>query len=94
MKRNWTSKAITTVLGTDEWEARVKAGEPLGFVFRETLAKQFHRIGFTVAEHLEVRAIVNQTPVYDLVFASRNPRALDFWNKIQKIDPYGQRQLF
>lgn len=94
MKRNWTSKAITTVLGTDEWEARVKAGEPLGLVFRETLAKQFHRIGFTVAEHMEVRAVVNQTPVYDLVFASRNPRALDFWNKIQMIDPYGQRQLF
>jgi three-Cys-motif partner protein len=94
MKRNYTSKAITAVLGTDEWEPRVKAGEPLGLVFRETLAEQFHRIGFQVAEHMEVRAFANQTPVYDLVFASRNPRAIDFWRKIQKINPYGQRQLF
>ncbi len=94
MKRNYTSKAITAVLGTDAWEPRVKAGEPLGLVFRETLAAQFHRIGFQVAEHMEVRAFGNQTPVYDLVFASRNPQAIDFWRKIQKINPYGQRQLF
>jgi three-Cys-motif partner protein len=94
MKRNHRSKAITAVLGTDAWEPRVLAGEPLGLVFRETLAAQFQRIGFQVAEHMEIRAFANQTPVYDLVFASRNARAIDFWRKIQKINPYGQRQLF
>jgi three-Cys-motif partner protein len=94
MKRNRSSKAITTVLGTDEWKPRVEAGEPLGLVFRETYALQFQRLGFEVAEHTEVRAQVNHTPIYDLVFASRNRRALSFWHKIQQIEPDGQRQLW
>jgi three-Cys-motif partner protein len=93
MKRNPTSKAITAVLGTDEWEPRVRAGEPLGLVFRETYALQFKRLGFIVAEHTEIRAEANNTPVYDLVFASRHHRALDFWRKIEAVAPNGQRQL-
>jgi three-Cys-motif partner protein len=95
MKRNIvrSRKAITEALGTDEWWPRVQAGEPLGLVIRETYQLQFRRLGFLVAEHMEIRAEASNTPVYDLVFASRNARAIDFWNKIQKIDPYGQRQL-
>jgi hypothetical protein len=51
MKRNHDkAKAITLVLGTDEWIERVDAGEPLGEVFRETYALQFRRLGFDVAE--------------------------------------------
>jgi three-Cys-motif partner protein len=94
MKRNYSSDAITRVLGTDEWEARVNAGEALGPVFRETYAKQFKGLGFETAEHMEIRAAATQTPVYDLVFASRSPRGLEFWRKIQKINPSGQRELF
>jgi hypothetical protein len=41
---------------------------------------------------MEIRA--GGTPVYDLVFASRSPRGMDFWRKIQKIRPSGQRELF
>jgi hypothetical protein len=41
---------------------------------------------------MEIRA--GRTPVYDLVFASRSPRGIDFWKKIQKISPSGQRRLF
>jgi three-Cys-motif partner protein len=94
MKRNYSSdEKITRVLGTDEWRARVDAGEKLGPVFRETYAEQFKRIGFTTAEHMEVRAYGSQTPVYDLVFASRHPKGLEFWQKIQKIQPSGQRTL-
>jgi three-Cys-motif partner protein len=95
MKRNPTSKAITTVLGTDEWIARYGAGEPLGLVFRETMSKQFERIGFQVARHKEIRAYANQTPIYDLVFASRHARGVEFWRKIEKINPVTQqRTLF
>jgi three-Cys-motif partner protein len=95
MKRNIKSarKAITEALGTEEWWPRVEAGEQLGLVIRETYQAQFRRLGFRVAEHMEIRGEKNNTPLYDLVFASRHPRAIDFWNKIQKIDPYGQRQL-
>jgi three-Cys-motif partner protein len=84
MKRNDTSKAISAVLGTDAWEPRVKAGEPLGLVFRETLAAQFRLSVSRWPEHMEVRAFANQTPVYDLVFASRNPRAIDFWRRSRR----------
>jgi three-Cys-motif partner protein len=94
MKRNYSSDAITRVLGTDEWRPRVERGEPLGVVFRETLAEQFRRLGFETAEHMEIRAHGTDTPVYDLVFASRSPRGMDFWKKIQVIRPGGQRELF
>jgi three-Cys-motif partner protein len=94
MKRNPSSKAITTVLGTEECKPRLDAGEPLGLVLRETYAKQFRKLGFEVAEHTEIRAQVNHTPIYDLVFASRNKRGLSFWKKIQEIEPDGQRPLW
>jgi three-Cys-motif partner protein len=81
------------VVGTDEWIPRVLAGEPPGPVLRETYAAQFERLVFKVAEHIEVRAADQRTPIYDLVFASRSPRALDFWKKIQAIDLHGQREL-
>jgi three-Cys-motif partner protein len=69
MKRNITRsrKAITELLGTDEWWPRVQAGEPLGLVIRETYQLQFKRLGYRVAEHMEVRSEASNTPVYDLV---------------------------
>lgn len=33
------------------------------------------------------------TLLYYLLFASKNPRGNDFWRKITRIDPYGQRHL-
>jgi three-Cys-motif partner protein len=95
MKRNFANDArISKVLGTDEWKSRVDAGEPLGLVFRETFARQFWRLGFETAKHMEIRAVGSETPLYDLVFASGSPRGIDFWKKIQKIQPSGQRELF
>lgn len=76
MKRNYSSEAISRVLGTAACRPRVEAGEPLGLVFRETLQEQFRSIGFQVAEHMEIRAYGNQTPVNDLVFASRHPTGI------------------
>lgn len=96
MKRNYdkAAKAVTAVLGTEEWYSRVKAGDPLGRVFRETYALQFKRIGLAVAEHMEIRTEGSNTPVYDLVFASGDPKGIEFWQKIQGIKPGGQRKLF
>lgn len=94
MKRNYTNdRKISRILGTDSWKPRVDAGEPLGPVFRETLAAQFHRIGFDVAEHKEIRGSQNTT-VYDLVFASADELGLEYWKKIDEIQPGGQRKLF
>ena len=94
MKRNYTAdRKITTVLGTPEWKLRVDAGEPLGLVFRETLALQFERIGLETARHKEIRNSKGTT-VYDLVFASAHPRAIDFWEKISSVEADGQRMLF
>jgi three-Cys-motif partner protein len=81
MKRNFSSQAITAVLGTAEWERRLQAGDPLGEVFRQTYAEQFKRLGFKVAEHMEIRTFDSNTPVYDLVFASKDKKGIEFWNK-------------
>ena len=94
MKRNYSAKGITAVLGTDSWQERVRAGEPLGLVMREIYAQQFRSLGFRVAEHEEIRAVANNAPLYDLVFASRSARGLDFWRKAMTIEPSGQRRLF
>jgi len=32
--------------------------------------------------------------IYTLVYASRNPRGLDFWQKASVVDEGGQRRLF
>jgi three-Cys-motif partner protein len=32
--------------------------------------------------------------LYYLLFASKDPRGIDFWHKITRIDPHGQRHLF
>lgn len=94
MKRNYrVDAAITDVLGTDTWTERVAVGKPLGPVFRETLAEQFRRIGYECAEHMAIRAVVTNTPVYDLVFASGDERGIDFWRKIAAVSPSGQRTL-
>jgi three-Cys-motif partner protein len=93
MKRNYSSEAITRVLGTDRWRARIDAGEPLGPVFREAFAEQFGSLGFQVVEHMPIRAQGTGTPVYDLVFASRHERGREFWKKIAAVTPSGQRTL-
>lgn len=94
MKRNYANDAkISKVLGTEEWKARVDAGEPLGVVFRETLELQFHRIGLDAARSKEIRGSQGTT-VYDLVFASGSPTGLDFWEKIAAVEADGQRMLF
>ena len=34
------------------------------------------------------------TLLYYLLFASKHPRGNDFWRKIKRIGPHGQRELF
>ena len=94
MKRNYQQDAaISRVLGTDAWIERVAIGEPLGLVFRETLAAQFKGIGYQCAEHMVIRAGGTNAPVYELVFANHDPRGVDFWRKIAAVTPSGQRTL-
>lgn len=94
MKRNYrVDAAISQVLGTDAWRERVAVGEPLGPVFRETLTEQFKSIGYECAEHMAIRAVGTNTPVYDLIFASGDERGIDFWRKIAAVTPSGQRTL-
>lgn len=96
MKRNWrqSDAAISRALGTTTWASRVEAGETLGDVFRDELRQRFEGIEYEVPEHKMIRAVGSNTPVYDLVFASGHERGLDFWAKIEKIEPDGQRTLF
>lgn len=47
-------------------------------------------------EHFDSERIANDQDrdIYSLMFASRNPRGLDFWNKARAVDESGQRSLF
>jgi three-Cys-motif partner protein len=57
--------------------------------FEEKIAK----LGFGHITRRQVRAAQTQSPQYDLILASRNPTAAKLFNKVNAIDPDGQRQL-
>ncbi len=79
-------------LGTNEWITQAERGDDLGDLLRQTYADQLGTLGFT-ARHKAIHAATGNLVLYDLVFASRSPRALEFWHKIQEIGVSGQREL-
>jgi three-Cys-motif partner protein len=96
MKRelgNGRFDSTVRVIGTDEWIPRYKAGEHAGTLLRSTYADQFKTLGFPDPKHEQIRSTDNQAPLYDLVFASRHPRAHDFWDRITARNVYGQARL-
>jgi three-Cys-motif partner protein len=81
------------VIGTDAWLPHYKLGEPAGPLLRSTYAEQFKALGFDDPKHEQIRSADNRAPLYDLVFASRHPRAHDFWDRITARNRYGQARL-
>jgi three-Cys-motif partner protein len=57
--------------------------------------EQLKRIGYTaVAESRMVMKNSRNVSIYRIVLAGKHDRAVDFFQKIEKIDPHGQRHLF
>lgn len=60
--------------------------------FRDAYLAGLHACGHT---HTAERTIYDNSnhPLYELLFASRDAKGLEFWEKACRIDPSGQRQL-
>jgi hypothetical protein len=81
------------VIGHDRWLVRVQTGEDPGGVIRDEFRKQLESLGFSFVADKEIKIAGSSRNMYDLFFASRNPRALDLWKSIERIEASGQRAL-
>ena len=56
--------------------------------FTATFVSQLKTLGY---DYHDARAIRN---LYHMVFASKHPRGLEFWDRAGRIDYFGQRNLY
>lgn len=79
-------------LGSNEFfsDDKINSAPPkeLRKLFREAYINSLRKIGY---HFFDFKPIEN---FYDLIFASSNERGIDFWEKANKIEFDGQRQLF
>jgi len=69
-----------------------RTSENVHNLFYEVYKRQLNSIGYT--SFGEQRISGPSGPLYRLVYASKNDRGLDFWNKAKKRDRKGQDSLF
>ena len=84
---------ITRVIGHDRWLERVRRGEDPATVVRDAYREQLESLGFDVVRDKQITIMGTSRNIYDLFFASRSPRAGEFWDLIEKIESSGQRAL-
>ena len=76
--------------GSVPW-SRIHSSRDVVVLFRKRLLD----IGYKTAEFKDVLVRnVKNAPMYFLMFASKHPRGIDFWNKISAVDERGQQELF
>jgi len=98
MKRNFEqfkkqgshSKLWKFLGGNVDWSVVRDANAAL-----ELFKERIKGLGYKTAEFREivVRNVQRNVPMYFLFFASKNPKGLEFWNKITARDETGQYQL-
>jgi three-Cys-motif partner protein len=86
-------KPISRVIGHDRWLMEVQRGEDPATVVRRAYRDQLHNLGFEVVRDKQITIAGTSRNIYDLFFASREPRAGEFWDSIAKIEASGQRSL-
>jgi three-Cys-motif partner protein len=93
------ANALNRFMGSARWKERY-AQSPSSFDRACTeIAKEYldnlKSLGYLAVDSdwIPVRTDQN-TLLYYLLFASKNPRGSDFWHKISLIGPHGQRTLF
>lgn len=92
-------ETLTNFLGNNHWRLDLDEGGSISQTSNRIVKRylrQLKELGYETAEGLEipVRTSPNNLLLYFIVLASRHPRGRDFWNKITKIGPSGQRKLF
>jgi len=86
------------VLGPESnWRERLDdLVNPDGTRKRKALAelyrKQLAKLGYDWSDDIAIRS--GKGPLYRLVYASKDKTGLEFWHKINKKDPGGQRRWF
>jgi three-Cys-motif partner protein len=92
------ANALDRFMGSSRWKDRYKQSlesfdQVCSEIAREYLGN-LRSLGYLAfdSDRIPVRTDQN-TLLYYLLFASKNPRGNDFWRKITRIDPYGQRHL-
>jgi len=93
------TSALNRFMGSARWQERYRQSlTSFDQVCRE-IAKEYldnlRSLGYLAVDGdwIPVRTDQN-TLLYYLLFASRNPRGNDFWRKIKRISPSGDRELF
>lgn len=93
------TNALTTFMGSTRWKERYHQSLTSFDQVCKEIAKEYltnlRSLGFLAvdSDRIPVRTGQN-TLLYYLLFASKNPRGNDFWRKIKRIGPHGQRELF
>lgn len=86
-------KPISRVIGHDRWLDEVRRGEDPATAIRRAYRDQLSSLGFKVVRDKQITIAGTSRNIYDLFFASREPRAGEFWDSIAKIEASGQRSL-
>ena len=77
------------------WSAQGDPSNPRTFVLIDTFIGRLKtRLGYRHFGEPEVIRNTNGSPIFYVLFASRNSRGLDFWEKSSARLPSGQRTLF
>lgn len=90
--------ALDAFVGSSHWRAKLKQDPaPLDQVCK-AIAKEFRDnlrgLGYKIVDGSQVPVRTqNNALLYYLLFASKNPKGTEFWEKIGKIDSRGQRRL-
>lgn len=90
-KKKGDSSKLGLFLGDGvNWD---KVNRPLDVI--KLYKERIRKLGFQIVEFKDI-TIKNtkNAPMYFLLFASKNPRGLDFWKKIAAKDHSGQLELF
>jgi three-Cys-motif partner protein len=90
--------ALTEFLGNMTWREDVEMGgspSQVGHRILERYMRRLGELGYDTIRNreIQVRSAQNNLLLYFIVLASRHPRGQDFWEKVTRIQPSGQRLL-
>jgi three-Cys-motif partner protein len=92
LKRGEESK-LSRFLRSDFDISQLKGKEAKDVI--EVYKSRIRELGYQTVEHRDITVTnTKNAPMYFLLFASKDPRGLDFWQKISKKDEQGQWELF
>lgn len=93
------TNALSRFMGSERWKTRYRKSLTSFNQVCSEIAKEYlanlESLGYRAVDSdwIPVRTDQNAL-IYYLLYASKNPRGNEFWHKITRIDPHGQRELF